>query len=166
MKAKYFIIYVAAAIAFAAVCVWLFLSGGRSARAIRAKFRLGGILLTVGSILSFSSCSGPGIFVTCYDVAVANEIHVDMPSQTSTAVKSGEAIGIVILGPTYDKYTYKIKDVDGSTVLQSGSLVLDNESSGSIKIGITGYKGTAKVIIYGLRESKDFEIYDFSIELQ
>lgn len=57
-------------IAFAAVSLWVMLSGGRSARATRTKFRLGGIMLSLSAMLSLSSCSGDNpFFVSCYDPA-------------------------------------------------------------------------------------------------
>lgn len=56
-------------IAFIGASLWVMLSGGRSAKAIRAKFRLGGAILTLVSLTSLASCEGKGPFVSCYDPA-------------------------------------------------------------------------------------------------
>lgn len=57
-------------VAFAAVSLWVMLSGGRSARAVRTKFRLGGIMLTLTTMISLTACgSGDEYGVSCYDPA-------------------------------------------------------------------------------------------------
>ena len=68
MKTKYFLLYVIVGIAFLAASVWVYFSRGKSAKAIRAKYKLGGILLMCLSVLSTASCGeilDPG-YVTCY----------------------------------------------------------------------------------------------------
>ena len=45
MKTKAFIVYVALGVAFAAVSLWVFLSKGKNAKAIRTKYKLGGAFL-------------------------------------------------------------------------------------------------------------------------
>ncbi len=56
-------------IAFVGASLWVMLSGGRSAKAIRAKFRLGGAILTLVSFTSLASCENGGFMVSCYDPA-------------------------------------------------------------------------------------------------
>ena len=56
-------------IAFVGASLWVMLSGGRSAKAIRAKFRLGGAILTLVSLTSLASCERGGFMVSCYDPA-------------------------------------------------------------------------------------------------
>ena len=56
-------------IAFVGASLWVMLSGGRSAKAIRAKFRLGGAILTLVSLTSLASCENGGFIVSCYDPA-------------------------------------------------------------------------------------------------
>lgn len=166
MKIKYIIIYSALAVAFAAVCAWVFLSGGRSARAIRAKFRLGGMLLTVGSILSFTSCAGGGPFVTCYAVALSNQVELNMPNPGSMNVKPGESIGVVVYGPSYSSYKYRISAAEGNISIQSGMLPLDSESTGTIQLGQIDYKGSAVLTISGIQEAKEYEVFSLLIEIQ
>ena len=50
MRIKYFFIYIGIGIAFAAVSLWVILSGGNNAKAIRAKYKLGGALLTTWAL--------------------------------------------------------------------------------------------------------------------
>lgn len=52
--------------AFLAVSLWVWLSKGKSAKAVKTKFRLGGVLLTLISTISIGSCGGSPV-VTCYD---------------------------------------------------------------------------------------------------
>lgn len=73
MKIRYAIVLAALAVAFAAVSVWVFLSGGKNARSIRAKFRLGGMMLTVSSLLSMASCTSCHPQPTCYDQPMCYE---------------------------------------------------------------------------------------------
>lgn len=44
--------------AFGAVSLWVWLTRGKNAKAVKAKFRLGGALLTLTSALSLVSCGG------------------------------------------------------------------------------------------------------------
>lgn len=56
-------------IAFIAVSLWVTMSGGHSARAVRTKFRIGGAMLSLTALLSLTACEGEGIIVSCYDPA-------------------------------------------------------------------------------------------------
>lgn len=57
-------------IAFATASLWVMLSGKRSARAVRTKFRIGGAMLTLASMISLTSCGAGGEYgVSCYDPA-------------------------------------------------------------------------------------------------
>ena len=63
------ILIVALSVAFAAVSLWLILSGGRSKRATNLKYRLGGMLIGLTALAS-TACEGGGGFMTsCYDPA-------------------------------------------------------------------------------------------------
>ncbi|MBQ8493166.1 MAG: hypothetical protein IJ464_02660 [Alistipes sp.] len=55
------ILLIGLGVAFLAVSLWVSLSGGRSAKAVRAKFRLGGAILSIVGITTFTGCA------TCYD---------------------------------------------------------------------------------------------------
>ena len=65
------ILIVALSVAFAAVSLWLMLSGGRSKRATSLKYRLGGLLIGLTALAS-TACengNGGGFMQTCYDPA-------------------------------------------------------------------------------------------------
>lgn len=152
MKAKYFFIYIGIGIAFAAVSLWVFLSRGSNAKAIRAKYKLGGALLTTWALLSAATC-GPRIGhpeVLCYD----------MPAKTDEMMLQEEngILRLEIQAATYDKYGWQITPPDGETVLQSGMILAPEEKTyeltTEIKLQLGGYKGDALVILTGYYTSR------------
>lgn len=72
MKIKFFAIYIAAGVAFLGFSLWVFLSKGKNAKAIRAKYKMGGIMLTASSMLMASACQCSPT-VTCYEPMDPNE---------------------------------------------------------------------------------------------
>ena len=76
-------------IAFIGVSLWVAMSRGRNARAIRAKYRLGGAIL---SLLAIVSCGPEGGITTCYDVFTGhNNISVS-ESQQLTELRNGDVL--------------------------------------------------------------------------
>lgn len=73
MKIKFFAIYIAAGVAFLAASLWVFLSNGKSARALRTKYKMGGLMLTATSMLAASACQCSPV-VTCYEPAEPPEV--------------------------------------------------------------------------------------------
>ena len=119
MRAKYLIIYFAAGIAFIAVSAWVFFTNGNNAKALRAKYKLGGLLLTCTAMLSFASCGQipkPGVTcydvaVTCYDPVVENCAHVETPKHDENwnwLISKGDSLKVSIEYPTYTKYSVVI----------------------------------------------------------
>lgn len=146
MKIKYTIIYAALAVAFAGACAWVFLSGGKSAKAVRAKFRIGGLMLTVASMLAVASCEGPGPFVSCYDVAEPE--YVTFAKATQTEVKVGDVIEFKIDTDVFTskKFSYEIVDAEGK-LIQSGDLVMVGNDT-KVTIGETEYRGRIYLWVY------------------
>lgn len=141
MKVKYVVIYAALAVAFVAVSLWVILSGGKSARAVRAKFRLGGLMLTISSMLTLPGCS---VFQpTCYDAV--QEERVTFSGQKEVSV--GDVISFSVADQTYGSYSYEIIDVQGN-ILQRGPIQL-NEGLGKVVIEETSYRGTISLTIFG-----------------
>ena len=141
MRIKAFFIYIGVGAAFLAASLWVFLSNGKSAKAIRTKYKLGGALLTAWAMLSASVCSGPGPFVTCYDTAAPNPpdppeqpmcydvaVMVNEVSLESTTVKRGENFRIRIAEPSADHFVAKLLDAD-SKLLQEATLQLEEGSN-------------------------------------
>ena len=157
MKVKYIIAYAALAAAFGAVSLWVILSGGRSAQAVRAKFRLGGLMLTVSGLLSLASCNGAGgIFQpTCYDVAAPQ--NVNFTNRTSgEKLKPGDVVTMSLNDDegTYDSFLYDMMELKEEKVFQSGELEFV-EGLATVKIEETDYRGDFLLRVYGHTEGKD-----------
>lgn len=165
MKAKYIFIYAGLAVAFAAVCAWVFISGGRNSKAVNAKFRLGGLMLTVAGLLSLTACGRVGGMTcydpqpTCYDVAiVANEITISNGDPSTEVLQAGDKLNIEIAYPTFDTYNYVIReDNEGKNVIQSGQVLLEKSEEsgnliGNIVIGKASFTGKICLEIYGHSE--------------
>lgn len=131
MKTKYFLLYGLAAVAFAAVSLWVFFSRGKNAKAIRAKYRLGGIMLICMSMLSAASCGqigGPGSLVTCYEPVIDIEHQGNLVSLTIKSndasykfneLSPGDSVSVNIERPSYGKYVLSlILNNEAGTVLQ------------------------------------------------
>ena len=89
------ILIVALSVAFAAVSLWLILSGGRSKRATNLKYRLGGMLIGLTALASTACQGGEGDFppMTCYDPAppVENEHHWNM-GVANSELRNGDVV--------------------------------------------------------------------------
>ena len=170
MKTKYFLIYVFVGLAFLAVCAWVFFSRGKNARALRAKYRLGGIMLTCISMLSFASCENGGPFqVTCYDpvVEVTEDIvSVSIKSQNATykynEISPGDVIAVSIEAPTFEKYLLRVilNNKEG-TELQRASLVINSGAQNSFEVMLSPdltYKGEALIELRGVIKADPEEL--------
>ena len=167
MKAHQVIILITAGIAFLAVSLWAFLSNGKSARALRYKYKLGGILLTAWATLSTASCAGTGPFVTCYepevqcyDVAVmADEISVSVKDQEGNQIKSGNVLVVNIEYPNYTRYrvriSYQPENGDPVDIQVAEFEVVDGKAGTEITLAATKYKGVAQVTCFGLLPQED-----------
>ena len=172
MKTKYFLIYVFVGIAFLAVSAWVFFTRGKSAKAIRAKYKLGGVLLMCMAMLSVASCGeilDPGE-VTCYDPVVEpmdNTVtmyikHQD-PASHARDIKPGETMLVEILYPTHKRFVLRILlNDEAGTVLQRNELVVDDGAdSGYYNIPLSEdvtYKGDAVFQIHGIVKDEPEEL--------
>ena len=75
--------------AFLAVSLWVWLSKGKNAKAVKTKFRLGGVLLTLISTISIGSCGGSPV-VTCYDTPIPDSGLTEL-EEDSKATESENA---------------------------------------------------------------------------
>ena len=166
MKTKYFLVYVFVGIAFLAVSVWVFLARGKNAKALRAKYRLGGIMLTAWAMLSVASCGevqGPGE-IMCYDPVSpedqTRQNKFDIWIESSQAhfkaneLTIGDKILVTVANPSYEKYVLKIfqSDKDNSEV-QKAYLVVADAQDGLFTIILSDsvtYKGDAYINVFGL----------------
>ncbi|MCQ2136956.1 MAG: hypothetical protein MJY67_08590 [Bacteroidales bacterium] len=159
MKLKYSLLYALLAVAFAGACVWVFLSGGKSAKAIRAKFRLGGLMLTASSFLA-ASCGGCSPTVTCYDTEVmcydmpAQIVEFTLPEGSDGVLSAGDVVAVNIRCCEFKYLNYRVYSiVEGQEpgLLWEGAIGEDR----IIPIKEVAYKGKIEIDIYGSDESAD-----------
>lgn len=165
MKTKAFFVYVALGIAFAAVSLWVILSRGKNAKAIRAKYRLGGAMIATWAILSAASCDGPGPFVTCYDpVMPPNQVNISNKNYEDTQLNAGDILLVQVYEPTYDTYLIRIftKDKNPRRLLQSESFDVEDKSQYAavfeLQLAETDYTGEAIVEVYGVATEDGKEV--------
>ena len=166
MKTKYFLIYVFVGIAFLAVSAWVFFSRGKNAKAIRAKYKLGGIMLMCMAMLSTASCGevfNPQIM--CYDpvpeytFAVTTEQH-DADWQYS--LSPGAVLTVDVDCRFYEKYGIVIRqfiDMKAGEILQTASFESDGKNQFRYQLlydpADKAYTGIAQVDIYGYPEGSE-----------
>ena len=159
MKTKYFFLYLGIGVAFLGASLWVLLSGGKNARAIRAKYKLGGALLTTWALLSAATC-GPRIGgehpeVLCYDMPCpVNEVSITGSPEGDNKYAASDVMIVGIDYPRCVRYDWQITDPERKTVLQKGSVEHSADDYGTFKFEIkltTGnYKGDALLIVNGL----------------
>lgn len=167
MKIHYLIVYIAAGAAFLGVSLWVFLSGGKNARAIRSKYRLGGILLTAWSMLTAASCTGGPPQVTCYEPAVPPEVmcydvavetdvvHVEVKDYGGRKLKPGDVMIVTINSPSYKEYHFSIHAGDSQApVIQEFTYkapdVPDNPVVFEQELAPTDFRGAAVISVIAM----------------
>lgn len=167
MKTKYFLIYVFVGIAFLAVSAWVFFSRGKNAKAIRTKYKLGGIMLMCMAMLSVASCGeilNPGE-VMCYDpvpdysFSVSTERH---DADWKFILSPGAVLTVQVECRRYEKYGIVIRqfeDMKEGEVLQTAFFDSDGKDQFQYELlydpADKAYAGIARVDIYGYPEGKD-----------
>lgn len=163
MKTKFVVIYALAGAAFLAVSLWVFLSRGRSARAVRSKYKLGGLMLTAAGMLAAASCKvpGPGAGITCYepvmqcyDTPMMNDIlSFSIKGKGGRSVSAGDVIVISIASPSYPGYICRICTGEKEpSVLQMENFYYDGSADTrtmELVIKQTGYHGPVFVEVKG-----------------
>ena len=170
MKTKYFLVYVFVGIAFLAVSAWVFFSRGKNAKAVRAKYKLGGIMLTCWAMLSVASCDGvfnPGGEIMCYEpepdyYVTVRTVHHDENWQYSLSPGGDLTVDVTCNYEVLDHFDIVIRkwiDMKEGDVLQKATF----ESGGKNKLQYTlkydpadkSYAGTARVDVYGYSEGNE-----------
>ena len=124
--------------AFIVVSLWLWLSKGKSAKATRAKLRVGAMILTLTSFVTATSCS-----TSCYDPAVPE------PMVSVVSVKK-DLITLNIENDSYHSiYSFRIFDKYGA-ILQEGILQPVNNSSNefSTELNLGDYNKEFTINVY------------------
>ena len=145
MRFKAFFIYIGVGIAFLAVSLWVILTSGKNAKAVGAKYKLGGMLLTTWAMLSACTCNGtgPGL-VSCYDVAKPEPgenggeepqvmcydvvVKVNEVVLESTTIKRGQNFPVRVQEAIGENFVARILSADGAE-LQKAKLVQVEDSN-------------------------------------
>ena len=139
------VLFIGLGTAFLAVSLWVWLSNGKSARAVKAKFRLGGALLTLTGMMTVGSCN---IMTTCYDPAPTNMVYIERGETQD--VKNGDQITVKV--SYFNAYGIKVtiaKDAENSEVLQSEIYKITESSADVIHtIDVADYVGEAHLRVY------------------
>ena len=155
---------VALGVAFVGASLWLILSGGRSRRATRLKYRLGGAILSLVALTS-TACSGNGGFmVSCYDPAPPSFYvqSADLNYVTATEVRNGDGLcfDYQMYSENYKILRLVITDMDGNE-LQAESYEL---KYGGFSIGLTvdvgEYTGEALLWVYRVDNADNEEQWE------
>ena len=167
MKTKYFLIYVFVGIAFLAVSAWVFFSRGKNAKAIQAKYKLGGIMLMCMAMLSVASCGeilSPGE-VMCYDPAP--EYYFTVSSERHDAdwrfiLSPGDVLTVQAGCRSYEKFgivIHQFEDMKEGEVLQTATFESEGKNEFQYELlydpADKAYEGTARVNIFGYPEGKE-----------
>ena len=168
MKTKYFLIYVFVGIAFLAVSAWVFFSRGKNAKAIRAKYKLGGILLTCWAMLSVASCDGvfnPGDEIMCYDPAPDYRFIPSTETKDENwgfSLSPGAVLTVDVDCSRYSKFGIvirKFEDSKAGDVLQSATFESDGKNPFKYTMvydpADKTYAGLALVVFYGYPEGNE-----------
>ena len=150
MKVKFLLVYVIAGALFVGASLWVFLSKGKSAKALRYKYKLGGIMLTAWSFITAASCTVGVPEVMCYDpVRPMDMMSVTVKGYEGNRLKSGDIMVVTIASPSSNKYICTVNSVADNSLLQKEELTAPEIQNGElvfeIKLAHTDYKGEATV---------------------
>lgn len=136
------IILIGLGAAFVAVSAWVALSGGRSARAVRTKFRLGGAILTITSALTAASCE-----TSCYDPVMPPRNMVYANTKIGTELRNGDIVPITIYSEFASEGHISLESIEGKE-LQSLTITLPGDGEHDtveFTIAVGDYRGEAKL---------------------
>jgi hypothetical protein len=149
MKIKDFfspLFFVVLGVAFLAVSLWVWLGKGSNSKAIKAKYKLGGMILS----LSFFATTSCGPVITCYDPVPEEYVYIEKNMEDSTY--SGDTLFVSIMSFSYPSFSYSLSDSTSTKVLQEGMLTNRNNSSSKFNFIIDKglqYTGRVKIEIFG-----------------
>lgn len=138
--------------AFLAVSLWVWLSNGKSAKAVKAKFRLGGALLTLTGMMTVGSCN---IMTSCYDPAPTNMVYIERGETQD--VKNGDQINIKV--NYFSAYGIMVSIEKGAEdwgVLQRETYKITDANAEVIHtINVGNHIGEAHLRVYVMTSEKD-----------
>lgn len=138
--------------AFLAVSLWVWLSNGKSARAVKAKFRLGGALLTLTGMMTVGSCN---IITSCYDPGPPTMVYIERGETQD--VKNGDQINIKV--KYFSAYGIMVSIEKGAEdwgVLQRETYKITDANADVIHtINVGNHIGEAHLRVYVMTSEKD-----------
>ena len=149
--------------AFLAVSLWVWLSNGKSARAVKAKFRLGGALLTLTGMMTLGGCKGA--LISCYDPAPQNVVNIErqVGYNTPQNVRNGDLINIEV--SYFSAYGIKVtveKGVYNREILQSETYrITDSKATITHTINVGDHIGEAHLRVYVMHSEEESYEYDY-----
>ena len=153
-------LFIVLGVAFVAVSLWYLLSAGRSKRATRLKYRLGGALL---SIMAITSTGCGGIITSCYDPAFPESEYeatynidfVDQDIELPLTMSNGDKLMF--------RYETNTSSLPKFVVIVSGIGHIQEsmgEGEGNIKeftLDVGDFVGDALLFVYWVVESDSIE---------
>ena len=142
--------------AFLAVSLWVWLSNGKSAKAVKAKFRLGGALLTLTGTMTLGGCN---LTRTCYDPAPENMVYIEREGAYDQAqdVKNGDHINIKV--NYFSAYGIMVSIEKGAEdwgVLQRETYKITDADADVIHtVNVGNHIGEAHLRVYVMTSEKD-----------
>lgn len=147
--------------AFLAVSLWVWISNGKSARAVKAKFRIGGALLTLTGMMTVGSCNS-NTLTSCYDPAPVNAVYIEREVAYNTAqnVRNGDQIKIELT--YFSAYGIKVtieNGVNNREVLQSDVYQITESNTNVFHtIDVGDHVGEAHLRVYVIiSEGNEYE---------
>ena len=144
------ILIVALSVAFAAVSLWLILSGGRSKRATNLKYRLGGMLIGLTALASTACEGGGGSLITCYDPYIPENYHRWKDSVANSELRNGDIVVLNYVCNFGEEVTISLisDDNDEDRVLCSEMYNVEHgDNLLSFTINAGDYRGRAKLCV-------------------
>ena len=138
--------FVVLGIAFLTISLWVWLSNGKNVNAIKAKYKLGGMILS----LSFFASTGCEPVVTCYDPIPQDYVYAE--KLYSDSILKGDSILISIQGKTFQHYSFSLADSTATKILQEGMLTVYKNTNSEFTFIINKnlpYTGKVKIEIFG-----------------
>ena len=166
------ILLVAFGVAFVGVSLWLILSGGRSRRATRLKYRLGGAILSLVALTSTACGSGEHPMVSCYVPAPPPEnYHRWDNGVANSELRNGDIVALSYTCQFGEDVTVSLisDDNDEDRVLCTETYsVKTGKNSLTFTIEAGDYRGRAKLRIEYVKwddEDKIVHKYDIFVSI-
>lgn len=154
-------LFIVLGVAFVAVSLWYLLSAGRSKRATRLKYRLGGALLSIMAITStgcgdiITSCYDPALPESEYEESTYNIDFVDQDIELPLTMSNGDKLMFKYETNTSSLPKFVVK-VPGIGNIQESM----GEGEGNIKeftLDVGDFVGDAQLFVYWVVESDSIE---------